>query len=124
MTILNYYFLGPRNERQKMEMEFVKNNPSSIVSAFTLSVYSTTWGKEKSKELFDKFSIENKNSEFGEKITKYIELNKEPKIGDQFADFEMEDQNGILKKLSLSCDDDFDKDFDDNDDDDNFFISF
>jgi peroxiredoxin len=90
----------PRNERQKMEMEFVKNNPSSIVSAFTLSVYSTNWGKEKSKELFDKFSIENKNSEFGEKITKYIELNKEPKIGDQFADFEMEDQNGILKKLS------------------------
>ena len=27
-------------------------------------------------------------------------MNKEPKIGEQFADFEMEDQNGNYKKLS------------------------
>jgi len=90
----------PRNERQKAEMEFVKNNPNSIVSASMLSLYSTTWGKEKTKELYEQFSIENKDSKFGMEITKYIELNKEPKIGEQFTDFESEDKNGKLKKLS------------------------
>jgi peroxiredoxin/competence transcription factor ComK len=90
----------PRNERQKSEIEFVKNNPNSIVSASMLSIYSTTWGKEKTKELYEQLSKENKNSKFGQEIAKYIELNKEPKIGEQFADFESENQNGELKKLS------------------------
>lgn len=90
----------PRAQRQKLEMEFVKNNPNSIVSASMLSLYSTTWGKEKTKELYDRLSKENKNSKFGKEITRYIELNKEPKIGEQFADFESESQNGELKKLS------------------------
>jgi peroxiredoxin len=90
----------PRNERQKLEIEFVKNNPNSIVSASMLSFYSTTWGKEKTKELYEQLSAENKNSKFGKEITKYIELNKEPKIGEKFADFESENQNGKLIKLS------------------------
>ncbi len=90
----------PRNERQKLEIEFVKNNPNSIISASMLSFYSTTWGKEKTKELYEQLSSENKNSKFGKEIAKYIELNKEPKIGEKFADFESEDQNGKLIKLS------------------------
>ncbi|WP_257668970.1 TlpA disulfide reductase family protein [Parapedobacter tibetensis] len=90
----------PYEERLEKEMEFVKNNPNSIISANILSVYSTTWGKEKTKELFDQFSPENKNSDYGKKISKYIELNKDPKVGDQFVDFEMQDVNGKTKKLS------------------------
>jgi peroxiredoxin len=78
----------------------VRNYPKSIVSTYILSVYSTTWGKEKTKELYEQLSIENKNSEFGKEIKRYVELNKEPKIGEQFVDFESEDQNGKLKKLS------------------------
>jgi peroxiredoxin len=89
-----------RSERQKFEIEFVKNNPNSIVSANMLSIYSTTWGKEKTKELFDQFSAENKNSEYGKKIARYIEVNKNPQVGEQFADFKMTDQNGNMKKLS------------------------
>lgn len=90
----------PRNERLKMEIEFVKNNPTSIVGVSILSIYSTTWGKEKTNELYELLSTENKNSEFGKEIKRYLELNKEPKIGDQFVDFESEDQNGKLNKLS------------------------
>jgi peroxiredoxin len=90
----------PREKRLKMEMEFVKNNPNSIVSASMLAVYSTTFGKKKTTELFEQFSEQNKNSKYGQKIAKYIELNKEPKIGEQFADFEMADQNGNFQKLS------------------------
>lgn len=90
----------PRSERLKMEMEFVQNNPKSIVSASMLSVYCTTWGKEKTKELYDQLSIENKNTKFGKEISRYIELNKQPKIGDQFEDFVSENINGEPKKLS------------------------
>ena len=89
-----------RKERLRMEMAFVKNNPKSIVSASILSVYSTTWGKEKTTNLFNPFPKEIKESNYGQKIAKYIELNKDPKIGEQFADFKMADQNGKLRKLS------------------------
>ena len=65
-----------------------------------LSVYSTTWGKGKTTELYNKFSRENKKSAYGKKIANYIRLNKEPKIGEQFADFEMSDQDGKSKRLS------------------------
>src|SRR5690606_5652965 len=90
----------PREERHKMEMQFVKNNPNSIVSAKILSVYSTTYGKKKTSELYERFSKENKDSKYGQKIAKFIELNKEPKVGEQFADFEMTDLNGNPLRLS------------------------
>ena len=89
-----------REETLKKDIAFVNNNPSSIHSAYILSVYSSTWGKEKSKELFDQFSVENKNSEYGKSISKYIELNKNPQIGEKYVDFEMEDTNGKTRKIS------------------------
>ena len=76
-------------------MEFVKNNPNSIVSASMISLYSTTWGKEKTKELYEQFSIENKDSKFGKEITKYIESSGKPflpfsakeKINEEYTSF-------------------------------------
>lgn len=88
------------DEIQKLEMDFVKNNPNSLVSASMLSIYSTTWGKEKTKELFETFSKENRDSEFGKEILRFIALSKEPKIGEQFADFESENPYGKRNKLS------------------------
>ncbi len=49
----------PEDERFKLAMEFVNKNPNSVHSAYILSVYSKNCGKEKSKELFDKFLTEN-----------------------------------------------------------------
>lgn len=90
----------PRLERTEKEKEFVRDHPNSVVSAYLLSVYSTSWGKKTSQELFSAFSEENQLSEYGKKIQRYIELNKEPKVGEKFVDFEMTDQNDTLKKLS------------------------
>ncbi|MCF2876484.1 MULTISPECIES: AhpC/TSA family protein [unclassified Tenacibaculum] len=89
-----------REESLIKNFEFVDKNPNSINSAYILSVFSTTWGKEQTKKLFDQFSTENKNSEYGKSIAKYIELNKNPKIGEKYVDFEMEDTNGKIRKLS------------------------
>lgn len=99
-TLYNHIDTLSRTERPRLEKEFVENNPNSIVSASILSVYVTTWGKEKAAELFEKFSAENKNSEYGKKIADYIRLNKDPKMGEQFVDFEMSDPYGNSKKLS------------------------
>ncbi|WP_299119043.1 TlpA disulfide reductase family protein [uncultured Winogradskyella sp.] len=93
--------IEPHSEAQsEVEQKFVGDNPNSIVSANILSIYATTWGKETTKSLFDKLSIENKNSRYGEKISTYIKLNKEPKIGEGYVDFVMEDENGKNIKLS------------------------
>ena len=91
--------LSEENQRKK-EIEFIKKHPNSIVSAETLSLYCTTFGKEKTKELFDQLSKNNKESKYGKIIEAYIELYAKPKIGGQFIDFEMIDQNGKQKKLS------------------------
>ncbi len=99
-TLYRFIDTLSREESLLKEQEFVNKYPYSIVSASILSVYSTTWGKEKTKELFNQFSEENKNSVYGKQIARYIELNKNPKVGEAFVDFEMEDQNGKLKKLS------------------------
>ncbi|MCV6608455.1 MAG: TlpA family protein disulfide reductase, partial [Campylobacterales bacterium] len=70
------------------------------MSANVLSIFATTWGKEKTKALFTSFSKENKDSEYGKKILRYLELSKEPKIGEHFVDFKMADTNGEFKQLS------------------------
>ncbi|TRO66783.1 TlpA disulfide reductase family protein [Christiangramia sabulilitoris] len=90
----------PRDEQLKMDMEFVENHPNSIHSSYLLSVYSSTWGKKKTVELYENFSSKNKNNQYGKKISKYIELNQNPKLGEQFVDFEMQDTVGKIKKLS------------------------
>ncbi|WP_400077214.1 redoxin domain-containing protein [Winogradskyella sp. R77965] len=91
----------PHSEAQrKIEQKFVSDNPNSIVSASILSIYSTTWGKEVTQNLFNKFSLENKNSEFGKRISHYIKLVREPKIGESYVDFEMVNLNGNIVKLS------------------------
>jgi len=87
-------------ERNKLQKEFVKENPNSIVSAFILSVFSRDWGQNFTKESFDKFPQEVKSSEYGKRISKYISLNKNIQIGSKYADFEMKDQSGNSKKLS------------------------
>ncbi|AUC13841.1 hypothetical protein BTO06_01150 [Tenacibaculum sp. SZ-18] len=87
-------------ESLKKGMSFVKNNPKNILSANLLSFYSTTWGRKKTKELFNPMSIENKNSIYGRQISNYLKLNKNFKISDKFVDFEMEDQFGLKKRLS------------------------
>lgn len=90
----------PRDKQLKKDMEFVSKNPNSLHAAYILAVYSKTWGKDKTNELFNTFSTENKNSEYGKSIAKYIQLNKNVGIGQKFVDFEMNDTNGKARKLS------------------------
>lgn len=90
----------PRSERLQKDLEFANNHPNSLHAAYLLSVYSSTWGKKKSKELFDNFSDKNKNSDYGKRISKFIELNQSLEIGDQYIDLEIPNTNGEMRRLS------------------------
>lgn len=86
--------------RQQQEYLYVRDNPSSIVSAYILSVYNSTWGKDTSATLYKNFSKDVKNTWYGRQTNDYITLYKNVKIGDRYADFSQRDINGKMRKLS------------------------
>ena len=92
--------LDARNAEKELDMQGIKANPNSLISAYILSVYTSTWGKEKSNELFENLSLEMKNTYYGKTIKDFLMLNKEIKIGGKFADFEQANTTG--KKIRLS----------------------
>lgn len=91
--------LSPREMHQK-EMEFVIEHPNSLLSAYLLSFYATSWKREKTAQLFEGLTKENKETKYGREIARYLEINKEPQIGDFFTDVTMQDQNGQMRSLS------------------------
>lgn len=86
--------------RNRKHIEYIEAHPDSLQSAKTLSNMCTTFGKEKTAELFNKLTPMVRNSDYGKMIEQYLQLNKELKIGDKFVDFEMLDSNGHQRKLS------------------------
>lgn len=79
---------------------FIKEYPNSIVSSHTLNVYKATFGKESTSELYNLISKELKESDNGKTIKKFIELYKNPQIGEKYVDFEQSNQFG--NKVNLS----------------------
>lgn len=66
----------------------------------TLDIYKTSWGKEKTTELFKLTPRVIKQSEEGKSIARFISLNKDLQIGDKYADFEQENPDGEKIRLS------------------------
>ncbi len=89
-----------KEQEKQIEIASVRNNPGSLISAYTLSVYAASWDREMVASLFHNFTPEIKNTDYGKNIETFIRLNKEIKIGGQFADFEQTNTNG--KKIRLS----------------------
>ncbi|MFD2914640.1 TlpA disulfide reductase family protein [Psychroserpens luteus] len=84
------------------ELEFIKNNPNNILSAHNLSIMAKVFGQEESSKLFNKFSIQNKQSEYGKMVSDFLDLqiSKTPQIGEKYIDFSMDNEKGEPKKLS------------------------
>lgn len=87
------------NEKQST-IAFIKSHPTSIVSAEMLSRYASTWGKDTVAMLYNHLSQAMKDSKDGKNIAEYIKLNKNIKVGDQYADFTEPNTEG--KNVSLS----------------------
>ncbi len=89
-----------RDEEKELDQRYVQQHPRSLISAYLLSVYASTWGKERSQALYQNFSPEIKATRYGQEIHDFVTLNKSLKLGDQFADFEQANQSGQKIKLS------------------------
>lgn len=87
-----------------LKLNFIKNHPKNTLSAFYLSKNIaeniTEIRKQDVIKLYNSFSDSAKQSEYGQLIAQFIELNKNLKIGDNFVDFEMESPNSEKIKLS------------------------
>lgn len=79
---------------------YVRNHPNSIISAYVLSVYASTWGKDTSTTLYNNLTETMKKTSFGQNIFNFITLNKNPKVGDKYVDFEEPDMDGKIIHLS------------------------
>ncbi|MCY1524609.1 Thiol-disulfide oxidoreductase ResA [compost metagenome] len=89
-----------RAEAVQFDISYVKNNPNSMIAVNILDIYSSTWGREKTSELYQNLSPSIKSTSFGKNINNFISLNKNIKVGDRFADFEQMNTKGEMVKLS------------------------
>lgn len=97
-TMLTYQ--AARKRQEQAYQQYVLNNPNSLIALYVLSVYSISWGKVKTEELFNKLTTTLKDSEKGKKIKDFIAYNQEISIGKKYLDFEQMSSTGKNIKLS------------------------
>ncbi|WP_286496545.1 TlpA disulfide reductase family protein [Empedobacter falsenii] len=74
---------------QKQYLEFIKNNPSSILSVYFLRGLKNKVSKDSLILAFEQLNKDVKKSIYGVEISDFINFKKDIKIGNQFVDFEM-----------------------------------
>ncbi len=89
-----------KEEEYSCYADFIKTHPHSPIGVHILSAYSSVWGKEKTKELYQELSPEMQSSADGRSIQDYISLVQEIKVGAKYVDFEQRDTEGKMIRLS------------------------
>lgn len=79
---------------------FIKTHPNSIISAYILSAYGSTWGKETTAPLYNSLSAEMKASSYGKETSSFLSLNVNVKVGEKYVDFSQPDTSNKLVHLS------------------------
>jgi len=98
--VINKQMDSLRAGELEVNINFIENNPASIVSVATLDVFSSSIGREKSAALYNNLSQYNKNTAYGKDVAQYVSLNKDLKIGDRYADFSEQTPEGKDVKIS------------------------
>ncbi len=89
-----------RKDEDKITLNYIRNYPNHLNSAFYLSFRMYNKEKQELLELFHKFSEANKNSKYGKVIKSYLELCKDFEVGDTVENFTINDTNGQPVSLS------------------------
>ncbi len=92
-NILNAIISNSKNPDAE-EKNYVRNNPTTFLSAYLLNFYAVSWGKEATQKLFKNFNKTNKQSTYGKGITSFLRLNKNPVIGEPFISFTQKNSQG------------------------------
>jgi peroxiredoxin len=88
------------NERHQLALSYAEENPGSIVGVFYLDDGKAELERPTLTKVFANLTNDVKNSFYGKNLNEFITLNKDLKVGDQYADFTQEDTEG--NKVSLS----------------------
>ena len=86
--------------QEKIVVNFIQEFPNSTLSTDLLNRHKISYGKLKTRKLFGLLTKEQKKSKKGKLISKYLKLNAEVELYDQFIDFEMENTKGEKNKIS------------------------
>lgn len=89
-----------QKRRIRLEQDFVKQNPGSLLAANTLNIYKSTWDKELVQSLYQNLTPGLQESSPGKFIKTFLLINKEHGIGDRFSDIAQANTKGEIKKLS------------------------
>jgi len=85
---------------RQINQDFIREYPNSLVSLNMLEYMKKSYDKEILVELFALTNEQSKQSKYGKSITHFLEINKDPQIGDHYVDFEQKNIAG--KKIKLS----------------------
>lgn len=89
-----------RKKEHQATRNFVKENPNTVVSAYILNFYKTTWGRTHTEGLFASLPEVRRQSADGRVTAHYLKINKDPEVGEQYEDFEMTNATGEAIRLS------------------------
>jgi peroxiredoxin len=85
----------------KINKRFIEEYPNSYESLFRLEFGTMQkLEPEETAEIFSKLNKKLKESDEGKAISDFIKVNKRPKIGEKFVDFEQNDTKGLPVRLS------------------------
>jgi peroxiredoxin len=87
------------SDKQKT-ISYIRNNSASMISAYLLSIYAPTWGRDTSASLYTLLSEKMKATYFGKSVSAFIKLNKNVGLGDKYSDFGQADSSGTIIHLS------------------------
>jgi thiol-disulfide isomerase/thioredoxin len=87
-------------QESEIQSNYVENHPDYFYSAFVLNRLIRELDVEKGQKLYNSLSENLKSSTYALGIKKYLELNKNLKIGDKFADLSLTGADGQLVSLS------------------------
>ncbi|MEZ4970933.1 MAG: TlpA disulfide reductase family protein [Flavobacteriaceae bacterium] len=80
--------------------DFIKDHPNSYESLPALDFAMRRLGGAEAGKVFALLNKELQSTKEGKAIAKFIEINKNPKVGEKFVDFEMADIQGKTIRLS------------------------
>lgn len=99
-TELRKQLANIKPEEYAAYLNYAKSHPNSLIIANIVDVYSTTWGKEKTNEIYQVFTPALQKTTYGANISNFIRLSREIKVGSKYVDFEQ--TNTVGKKVKLS----------------------
>lgn len=89
-----------KKKKMVIEQNFVEEYPNSYEGLDVLDAYKFAWGRETTAHMFASMNREHQESPKGKAIARYIETSSNPQPGDQYVNFEQENKDGRMIRLS------------------------